>query len=181
MSRQAQSASALSLDVLSLDVLPLEAQPRIYVMDVYIVDGPIEPEFLHAHPMISRRIEILEHRTLADLHQAIFQAFDRRAEHLYEFQIGGKGPHDPKNRVYSLSQALRREEDEMAAGDVETTTLADAGICVDQPFGYWFDFGDAWWHQVNLVEIRANHCLEGFPKVVGRVGDSPPQQGSDED
>ena len=176
MSRPARPAFAVPTDPLTL-----EAYPRIYVMDVYIVDGPIEPEFFNEHPIVSRRIEILEHHTLADLHQAILQAFDRQEEHLYEFQIGGKGPHDPDNRVYSLPQALRREEDELAAGNVETTSLAAAGICVDQPFAYWFDFGDDWWHQVNLVEIRANSCLEGFPRVVGRVGDSPPQTGSEEE
>lgn len=169
MSRQAQSLLAVTKDS-----LPPVARPRVYVMDVYIVDGPIEPDFFNTHPIISRRIELLEHHTLADLHQAIFQAFDRQEDHLYEFQIGGKGPHDPKNRVYGLPQALRREEDEMAAGDVETTTLATAGISVDQPFGYWFNFGDDWWHQVNLVEVRANTCLDGFPRVTGRVGDSPP-------
>ena len=176
MSRQAQSRLAVPTDSFSLEVLP-----RVYVMDVYIVDGPISPDFFSLHPIISRRIEILESHTLSDLHRAIFQAFDRQEEHLYEFQIGGKGPHDPKNRVYGLTQALRREEDDMAAGNVETTTLANAGISVDQPFGYWFDFGDDWWHQVNLVEVRANTCLDGFPKVVGRVGDSPPQSPSEEE
>ena len=175
MSRQAQSALAVPTDA-----LPLEARSRIYVLDVYIVDGPIEPDFFNQNPLVSRRMELLEHHTLADLHRAIFQSFERQAEHLYEFQIGGKGPNDPNNRVYSLSQALRREGDELAAGDVETTTLADAGIGVDQPFSYWFDFSDDWWHQVNLVEVRANQCLEGFPKVVGWVGDSPPQDCGEE-
>lgn len=170
MSRQAQPANAIG----TTDI-PLGARQRTYVLDVYIIDGPIEPDFVEAHPIISRRIELFEHHTLADLHRVIFRAFDRHDEHLYEFQIGGRGPHDPDNRVYSLPQAMRREEDTAAAGNVETTTLADAGIQVDKPFGYWFDFGDDWWHQVNLVDIRATPSEASLPKITGRVGASPPQ------
>ncbi|MEO0539478.1 MAG: hypothetical protein AAFZ80_01290 [Cyanobacteria bacterium P01_A01_bin.105] len=199
MSRQTQSANAVpshdvlvardasyandSLftgDTLFPSNLPSEAQQRVYVLDVHIIDGPIDPDFLNNNPIISRRIEMLGIHTLADLHQAIFRAFDRQAQHLYEFQIGGKGPQDPNNRIYGLPEALRREEDETAAGDVEATTLATAGIAVDQPFGYWFDFGDDWWHQVNLVNIRVDHHPESFPRVVGRIGASPPQRQTDE-
>ncbi|MCX5677188.1 MAG: hypothetical protein NTX87_19550 [Planctomycetota bacterium] len=42
-------------------------------------------------------------------------------------------------------------------------------------FGYWFDFGDDWWHQINVVAI-ADEALRGkYPKVTKRVGASPPQ------
>ncbi|MEM6353585.1 MAG: hypothetical protein AAF766_22775 [Cyanobacteria bacterium P01_D01_bin.14] len=159
------------------DPLTLTARQRIYTLDVFIIDGPINPDFLDNNPIISRRIEILGSQTLADLHQAIFRAFDRYEEHLYEFQIGGKGPHDPDNRVYVLASAMKREDDTVAAaGDVAMTTIADAGIAVDQPFGYWFDFGDDWWHQVNLVDIRGKGDVDAtFPKIIGRVGTSPPQ------
>ncbi|MBN2476718.1 MAG: hypothetical protein JXB62_19060 [Pirellulales bacterium] len=28
---------------------------------------------------------------------------------------------------------------------------------VDQPFGYWFDYGDDWWHQIDVQVIALAH------------------------
>jgi hypothetical protein len=47
---------------------------------------------------------------------------------------------------------------------------------VDQAFGYWFDFGDSWWHQINVVAIDDMVPKGKFPKVVRHVGKSPPQK-----
>ena len=52
--------------------------------------------------VISRTIQIRGDQTLEDLHHAIFYAFGREDEHMYEFQVGGKGPMDPKARRYTL-------------------------------------------------------------------------------
>jgi hypothetical protein len=68
---------------------------------------------------------------------------DREEEHMFEFQIGGKGPQDPKAKRYGLPIAF---EDSLGgdqpAGDVARTTIASLNLQVDQAFGYWFDFGD---------------------------------------
>jgi hypothetical protein len=49
------------------------------------------------------------------------------------------------------------------------------GLKVDEAFGYWFDFGDDWWHQLNVVEVK-EECPKGkYPRVTKRVGTSPPQ------
>ena len=48
------------------------------------------------------------------------------------------------------------------------------GLKVDEVFGYWFDFGDDWWHQVNVVAIEQAERGK-YPKVIKRMGKSPPQ------
>jgi hypothetical protein len=87
--------------------------------------------------VICRRILIRSDQTLQELHRAIFVAFDREEEHMYEFQVGGKGPRDSK-----------------------------AGR---------FDFGDDWWHQINVAGIDDRVRPGKYPKVTKRVGASPPQ------
>ena len=107
------------------------------------------------------------------LHNAIFSAFDREDHHMYEFQIGGKGPMDPKARRYTLH--VDDDDKNPPAGDVERTTIGSLGLKVDDAFGYWFDFGDDWWHQINVVAIEETAGRGKFPKVVKRLGESPPQ------
>ena len=67
--------------------------PRIYTLDVILTDGPITKEFAKKNRSVVRTIEIRGDQTLDDLHEAIFDAFDRDDPHMYEFQFG-KGPRD---------------------------------------------------------------------------------------
>ena len=135
-------------------------------------------KFAKRNPVISRTIKIAGDQTLEDLHHAIFDAFDRFDEHMYEFQFG-KGPNDPKGKRYVLPHAFDSSE-RKAAGDVAKTTIESLGLKVDQAFGYWFDFGDDWWHQINVVTIDDAVPKGKYPKVVKRVGKSPPQYPDEE-
>ncbi len=147
------------------------APEALYVLAVFLINGPVTEAFVAKNPEISRIIEIKGSNTLAELHQILFKAFDREEEHLYEFQVGGSGPQDPKARRYGFKQALDKE----LAGEVSKTLIASLGLSVDKRFGYWFDFGDDWWHQVNVVSISAKAPKKKYPRIVSRVGDSPPQ------
>ena len=42
-------------------------------------------------------------------------------------------------------------------------------------FGYWFDFGDDWYHQVQLDRIDQAIPTVPYPRVISRIGKSPPQ------
>ncbi len=75
---------------------------NIYTLEVFIIGGLVDEKFARKNPIISRTLEIRGDQTLAELHEIIFKAFDRYDEHLYEFQVGGKGPNDPKARQYGL-------------------------------------------------------------------------------
>jgi len=151
---------------------------RLYIFQVFLISGPVPEEF--GGKEISRTIEIRGDQTLEDLHHAIFSAYDRFDEHFYEFQFG-KRPHDPKGKRYVLSQMLQQERGEPTiAGDVTKTRIDSLGLKVDRPFGYWFDYGDDWWHQIDVVAIDDKAPRGKCPKVTKRVGKSPPQY-KDED
>jgi hypothetical protein len=149
---------------------------RLYKLEVFIISGPIASEFAQQNQVISRTIEMLGEQTLEDLHYSIFNAFDRLDEHMYEFQIGGKGPHDPKAKRYFLRAKFEGSfGDSKPAGDVKKTTLDSLNLKVDQAFGYWFDFGDDWWHQINVLAIENKVPKMKYPQVTERIGESPPQ------
>lgn len=149
---------------------------RLYTLDVFIISGPLTKSFVKKNKVVSRTILIRGDQTLQELHRAIFNAFDREDEHMYEFQVGGKGPMDRKARRYTLHVSDDDIESEGGpAGDVHKTTIGSLDLKVDDAFGYWFDFGDDWRHQINVVAIEETAGRGKFPKVVKRVGESPPQ------
>jgi hypothetical protein len=39
----------------------------------------------------------------------------------------------------------------------------------------WFDFGDDWYHQVRVERIEQAIPTVTYPRIIGRVGKSPPQ------
>lgn len=53
-------------------------------------------------------------------------------------------------------------------------------VRLEQCERYWFDFGDDWWHQINVEAIEDKLPKGNLPKVTKKVGKSPPQY-SDED
>ncbi|MBI2191992.1 MAG: plasmid pRiA4b ORF-3 family protein [Planctomycetes bacterium] len=160
-----------------MKIVPGGSDARLFTLEVAIIDGPITEKFAKKNKVLSRTIQIRGNQTLEDLHHAIFDAFDREDEHMYEFQIGGKGPMDPKARRYVLPMAMEEPipDPEKPAGDVTRTTIGSLGLKMDDPFGYWFDFGDDWWHQIDLVAIEDAAPGGKFPRVTKRVGESPPQ------
>src|SRR5262249_12061634 len=161
----------------SKEVTPTAAQDkRLYTLDVFLVGGPLADAFVEQNPVVSRTIDMRANQTLAELHGAIFTAFDRQEQHLYEFQIGGQGPQDPNATCYGLPMARQNTYGgAKPAGDVTRTRLGLLGLKVGDVFGYWFDFGDDWWHQINVVDIQPEAPLGTYPRVTKRVGASPPQ------
>ena len=155
----------------------------LYTLDVFVISGPIAAEFSRRNKVISRTIQIRGNQTLEELHHVIFAAFDREEDHMYEFQIGGKRPMDPKARRYVLPPAMGGSlSDRKPFADVTRTTVGSLGLKKGDAFGYWFDFGDDWWHQINVVAIAGEASGGKYPKVVKRMGESPPQyvDGDDE-
>jgi len=95
--------------------------------------------------------------------------------HLFEFQVGGKGPMDPKAKRYVLSMAMNDPFGEKKPAGTVNTAIGSLGLKEGDAFGYWFDFGDDWWHQINVVAIDEKAGGGKYPKVTKRVGQSPPQ------
>jgi len=155
---------------------PRPREKRVFTLQVAIVSGPMTESFARMNPAISRTLEARGDHSLADLHCAIFDAFDRYDEHLYEFQFGGKRPMDPEARRYGPPMAMVDPFGETeGSADAERTTLDSLGLKIGDVFGYWFDFGDDWWHQINVLAIAEGAPRGKLPKVTRRVGESPPQ------
>jgi hypothetical protein len=145
---------------------------NIYTLEVFILSGPMDRKFVKKNPVVSRTLEIRGDQTLEELHEIIFKAFDRFEEHLYEFQVGGNGPNDPKARRYGSSAS---DEVTEMSGDVTETVMDALKLKKDESFGYWFDFGDDWWHQITVSAIEKETPKGEYPKITDRVGQSPPQ------
>jgi hypothetical protein len=161
---------------------PASGKPvRLYTLEVFIIGGPITDKFIKKNPVVSRTIQIKGDQTLQDLHDAIFDAFGRWEEHMYEFTFG-KGPMDPEAKRYVLPSALeiQQEQPNPPIGRVDRTTVGSLGLKVDDRFGYWFDFGDDWWHQINVTRIDEKTPRGKYPKVTKKVGKSPPQYADEE-
>lgn len=150
--------------------------PRIYTLDVILTSGPITQEFAKRNRSVARTIEIHGEQTLDDLHEAIYDAFDRDDPHMYEFQFG-KGPMDRTGPRYVMPEALEYGDDigPAVAGITTETPLGNLGLKVGRHFGYWFDFGDDWRHQINVTAIADGPGTGEYPRVTKRVGESPPQ------
>jgi hypothetical protein len=151
---------------------PAPAPPaRLYILSVFLTDGPVSEKF--ANKIVQRVIEIRGDQTLAHLHDAIFAAFDRWEQHAYEFQFG-KRPFDPKGATYGLSRSTPGKKHH---GNARSTTLDELHLKPERVFGYWFDFGDDWYHQIQVDRIEQAIPTVTYPRVIKRVGPSPPQYG----
>ena len=153
-----------------------EGSVRLYTLEVFLLSGPITEKFAGKNPVVSRTIQVRGDQTLQDLHHAIFDAFGRWEEHMYEFQFG-KRQMDPKARRYVLPNALeiQKGQPNPPIGRVDETTLDSLDLKVSDRFGYWFDFGDDWWHQINVEAVEEKTLRGKYPRVTKRVGKSPPQ------
>ena len=153
-----------------------QGQVRIYTLDVFLPRRPASKAFAKKKSGVSRTIQIRGDQTLEDLHHAIFNAFDRWDEHLYEFQFG-KGPKDRQGPFY----VLRHTGGDNVGGLVTETTIDSLRLKVGRSFGYLFDFGDNWWHQINVEAIEDTGPTGSFPRVTKRVGKSPSQYAGEDE
>jgi hypothetical protein len=154
----------------TLPAAPAAPPANLYVLTVFLIGGPVSEKF--ANKVVSRVIELRGDQTLEQLHDAIFKAYDRWDQHLYEFQFG-KRPYDPDGPNYGVPEGPPGKK--KGPGDARTTKLDDLGLKPERVFGYWFDFGDDWFHQVQVDRIEQAIPTVTYPRVIKRIGKSPPQ------
>lgn len=150
-------------------VNPASPPANLYVLAVYLMGGPTSEKFTNKE--IRRVIEIRGDQTLEQLHQAIFQAYDRWDQHLYEFQFGRR-PFDPDGSNYGISNPKKKRK---GYGDAHKTKLDNLELKPESVFGYWFDFDDDWYHQIQVERIEQAIPTVTYPRGIKRVGKSPPQ------
>jgi hypothetical protein len=131
-------------------------------------------------PKIYRIIEASENCTFDDLHETIFDAYDRYDSHLYSFFITKK---DTKN-VHSIYKAPeithpQNVEDIMGFGKKKMSTaktrIGDVGLKEKDVFHYLFDFGDDWWHRILVQSVKETNSKKKTIKLTKIAGESPPQ------
>ena len=159
-----------------------QGEKSLYSLEVTLISGPITEEFIEKNPDVARTIQIRGDQTLEQLHDSIYRAFDRDDEHLYEFQFGNQ-PMDPTGARYGIPDDRDMGMD-MGMGfggkvpltePADRTSIDSLGLTLGVTFFYWFDFGDDWWHRIKVKAIADESEPGTFPKLIDRVGNSPPQ------
>ena len=150
----------------------------LYTLEVSILDGLMTDDFVRRNPAVSRTIEIRSDQTLNQLHRAIFEAFDRWDDcHLTEFHFG-RGPRDRDADRYVLPfihDDPEEYDEPPAAGSMTRTRLASLKLEVGSVFWYWYDFGDDWYHEIQVVAVGEPAPGGTYPRAIARLGESPPQ------
>ena len=131
-------------------------------------------------PKVYRIIEASETCTFDDLHDLIFQAFERFDPHLYSFFITRK---DTKNMraIYDSPEITHpmNVEDIMGFGRMKRSTdktrIRDVGLNEKDVFHYLFDFGDDWWHRIKVQNVGETKSKKKHIKLIKSMGESPPQ------
>jgi len=132
-----------------------------------------------------RNIEILESQSLHDLHESIFNAFDRYDEHLYSFYITREAIRNPRNIINypEYTDPINLEDnsiygsffDDDKKHNAHEMKIGELNINVKDKIYYLFDFGDMWWHELTLSEIGAADKSKIYPKIKKKIGESPDQ------
>jgi hypothetical protein len=128
-----------------------------------------------------RRIAIRTDQTLDDLHACIFKAFDRFDSHLYFFQFpkpqrgfNWNKRWDPPRYAHPYDCEPSPITDELPRNAAKTT-LQSLALVARRKFYYCFDYGDEWWHCIEVESVNAALERGGYPRILERHGDSPPQ------
>jgi hypothetical protein len=135
---------------------------------------------LAARKSIWRRIALRGSQTLDDLHEAIFEGFDRYDDHLYSFYFpkpGAKG-RDRLRDAVEFSHPYMTEKPDMfdeTTRNAANAKLASLKLKPKQVFAYLFDFGDNWMHETTVEATDAPAEKGKYPRVLEKHGKSPPQ------
>jgi hypothetical protein len=131
-------------------------------------------------PKLYRTIEVSENCTFDDIHDAIFNAFDRYDHHLYSFFITRKDTTNIRS-IYDAPEVTHPQnvEDIMGFGKRKKSTaktrIGDVGLNEKDVFHYLFDFGDDWWHRIRVQNITETKSKKKHIKLIKSFGESPPQ------
>ncbi|MDA8335559.1 MAG: hypothetical protein M0Z41_11350 [Peptococcaceae bacterium] len=122
-----------------------------------------------------RLIAVRGDQTLEDLHDAIYEAFDRWDAHLYAFYIGDEEYTVPQEEQGPMG-LFRQLTGGAPEKDAAKAAINRLGLSVGDWFTYLFDFGDEWWHVAELVGVEERES-DGtvYPVVVEKRGQSPEQ------
>jgi len=134
---------------------------------------------LQPEPAILREIEVISSRTLVDLAKAIVGAFDFEFDHAFGFYSNLTGPYVRRSGTsYELFADMGEET---KSRSVKRTRVAEAFLGIGQRMLFLFDYGDDWRFVVEVIGIGNKERDVRYPRVLKKVGASPPQYGGWDD
>ena len=116
-------------------------------------------------PRVWRRLEVPAEYGFDRLHQTLNAAMGWLDLHLHEFEVGGKRYGDGVDMSAEADATL--PEDGLVIGDV-----ARSG---ERRLAYWYDFGDDWWHTLEIEAIGPALAGVFYPRCTDGAGACPPE------
>ncbi|MDO4249933.1 MAG: hypothetical protein Q4C68_00305 [Moraxella sp.] len=154
--------------------------PNLYHLKVSLLEPHYPINQLH------RVLEVKGSVTFYELHQALFDAFDRHDEHLWKFIITRKKSdgisklYDCQEQVLLPDDFLWEEGDDSLILHKANTPLDALNLTEKDYFYYWFDFGDDWIHRIRVEKIEECSKATRKLRLTKKIGTSPAQYESDE-
>jgi hypothetical protein len=116
-------------------------------------------------PPVWRRLEIPAEYSFDRLHQVLNAAMGWLDLHLHEFRVAGKAYGDGVDMSVEADATL--PEEDLVLGDV-----ARGG---EKRLAYWYDFGDDWWHTVEIEAVGPAEAGVSYPRCTAGAGACPPE------
>ncbi|MDQ4104833.1 MAG: plasmid pRiA4b ORF-3 family protein [Actinomycetota bacterium] len=120
----------------------------------------IKVSLRYMQPPVWRRLQIPSGTNLAELHHIIQAAMGWDDCHLHQFEVNGRYYADPEHMLE-------------VTGDEARGTLA--GMNVGDRFAYWYDFGDEWWHDIEVESVDQTQPGLMYPRCVTGSRACPPE------
>ena len=117
-------------------------------------------------PPVWRRIQVWEDFTLGQLHRALQIAMGWEDCHLHQFKIG--------QTTYSVPDPDARFGEPGIVNE-NRKKLKDVVQRVGTQFGYLYDFGDDWQHQLLLEAILLPESRTQYPRCMAGERSAPPE------
>lgn len=114
-------------------------------------------------PPIWRRLQVVGGVTLAELHGIIQVAMGWTDSHLHAFDVAGISYGEPSPDPWNDMQDERR------------VRLSQLQLAAGSRFGYSYDFGDDWHHDLLVEQIGAPESGVAYPRCVGGRRACPPE------
>ena len=118
-------------------------------------------------PAIWRRVEVASVITLKDLHAVVQAAMGWQNYHLYQFHAGRQTINGPGFDDFAFSgqrnaSAERVQLDELINNRVKR-------------FGYLYDMGDSWEHDLRIEKVLPTDPTASYPRFIEGAGRCPPE------
>ncbi len=118
----------------------------------------------HISPRIVRRVEVLGNITLVELHGVIQVVMGWQCAHMFQFHIGSE-----------FFGIVHPDFDDGYLKDCTKLTLDGLGLAEKSNFGYEYDFGDGWEHDIRIEKISAPDPKKTYPYCVSGKRACPPE------